>query len=104
MGTSLNGQMKELQDMMMNFMQSNKPPTPPTNTTENCTPIVQNPSLGAPSVAETMEEEVVGSETDPNIDPKANGEDDNKSYSEVPIVLSESSNPSPSHKPAWRSS
>ncbi len=72
MNASLDGQMKELRDMMMNFMQSNKPPIPPTTTTENGTNIVQDPSLGAPLVAETMEEEVGGSETDPKIDPKAN--------------------------------
>jgi hypothetical protein len=47
MNASLDGQMKELQDMKMNFMQPNKSPIPPITTTESGTPVVQDPSIGS---------------------------------------------------------
>ncbi|KAM0916349.1 hypothetical protein ACQ4PT_010232 [Festuca glaucescens] len=68
--SSMNDSIGELREMMMSFMQANKPPIPPTITTEVGAPVVQKTSLGAPSEAETKDKE--GSvETLPKIDPNA---------------------------------
>jgi hypothetical protein len=88
MNSSIDGQMKELQDMMMHLMQPNKSPIPTITTTENGTFVVQDPSIGAPSVVNTMEEVVGGSETAPKIDVNAKESVDSKLYSEVPLMYS----------------
>ena len=77
--TSMNNQMKELRDMMMVLMQSNKSPTPPpTSSPEHVTPGVKDPLSGASSGAEAaIEEEVDG-------DSKAKDEDGSEKYSAVP--------------------
>jgi hypothetical protein len=80
MNSSIDGQMKELQDMMMHLMQPIKSPIPPITTTENGTFVVQDPSIGAPSVVNTMEEVVGGSETAPKIDVNAKESVDSKLY------------------------
>jgi hypothetical protein len=53
-------------------VQANKPPIPPTTTIEVGTPSMEKTSLGAPSEAETKDEEGSG-EILPKIDPNAPG-------------------------------
>ncbi|KAK1681657.1 hypothetical protein QYE76_042505 [Lolium multiflorum] len=53
----MNDSMGELREMMMSFMQANKPPIPPTTTTEVGNPSLDKTSLGAPTEAETKDGE-----------------------------------------------
>jgi hypothetical protein len=76
--SSMNTSIGELREMMMNFMQVNKPHIPPTTTPEVGTPVVHDTSLGAPSEAETTEVEGGGGETLPKKDANGTGV-----YSEV---------------------
>jgi hypothetical protein len=70
--SSMNDSIGELRDMMISFMQDNKPHISPTTTTEVGTPVVQKTSLGAPPEAETKDEEGSG-ETLAKIDPNTMG-------------------------------
>jgi hypothetical protein len=70
--SSMNDSISELREMMMSFMQANKPPIPPTTTTEFVTPVVDKTSLGASTEAETKDGEG-SSESLPKLDPNATG-------------------------------
>ncbi|KAK1687147.1 hypothetical protein QYE76_047995 [Lolium multiflorum] len=70
--SSTNDSMSELREIMMSFMQANKSPIPPTTTTEVGNPSLDKTSLGAPTEAETKEEDGSG-ESSRKIDPNATG-------------------------------